>query len=173
MTTRSLATRHASTTASSDKGRWSATPRRGDILLLANQLAPKQAYVEGALSQIHYMFGRNVLNKSFMTGVGENPPEHPHNRIHESTGAYVPGLLIGGPNAVSGGDPDQTEYIAKYNPAPAKCYIDVLMSWSTNEYAIDYCGAGIYALSYFMQPDKNIKADDLKLTRDFPLWDFK
>ena len=155
---------------------WASTKNavtKGDILLLANQLAPKQAYVEGALSQIHYMFGRNVLNKSFMTGVGENPPEHPHNRIHESTGAYVPGLLVGGPNAVSGGDPDQTEYIAKYNPAPAKCYIDVLMSWSTNEYAIDYCGAGIYALSYFMQPDKNIKADDLKLTRDFPLWDFK
>ena len=64
---------------------WASTKNavtKGDILLLANQLAPKQAYVEGALSQIHYMFGRNVLNKSFMTGVGENPPEHPHNRIH-------------------------------------------------------------------------------------------
>lgn len=153
---------------------WASTKNaltKGDILLMANQLEPKQAYVEGALNQIHYLFGRNVLNKSFMTGVGENPPEHPHNRIHESTGAYVPGLMVGGPNAVSGGDPDQTEYIAKNNPAPAKCYLDVLTSWSTNEYAIDYCGAGIYALSYFMQPDRSIRADDLKLTREFPRWD--
>lgn len=153
---------------------WASTKNaltKGDILLLANQLEPKQAYVEGALSQIHYLFGRNALNKSFMTGAGENPPEHPHNRIHESTGAYVPGLIVGGPNAVSGGDPDQTAYIESYHPAPAKCYLDVLSSWSTNEYAIDYCGAGVYALSYFMQPDRNIKAADLKVSREFPRWE--
>ena len=143
---------------------------KGDILIMANDLQKNKAYEEGALAQIHYTFGRNILNKSFMTGVGENCPEHPHNRIHESTGAYVPGLLVGGPNYVKGGDPDQTKYIDTYNPPPAKCYIDVLMSWSTNEYAIDYCGSSLYALSHFMKADKNIKANDLKITREFPLW---
>lgn len=155
---------------------WASTKNnltKGDILLMANQIKPNKAYLEGALSQIHYLFGRNVLNRSFMTGVGENPPEHPHNRIHESTGAYVPGLIVGGPNFVSGGDPDQTAYLAEFNPPPAKCYIDVLSSWSTNEYAIDYGSSGILALSYFMLPDKNIKADDLKLTREFPVLEQK
>lgn len=150
---------------------WASTKNTlsmGDVLLMANDIQPKQAYIDGALSQIHYMFGRNTLNRSYMTGVGSNPPEHPHNRIHESTGAYVPGLIVGGPNFVSGGDPDQTEYLAKFNPPPAKCYIDVLSSWSTNEYAIDYCSAGIYALSWFMKADPMIKAEDLRLTREFP-----
>lgn len=155
---------------------WASTKNavtKGDILLMAYQFEAKPEYIDGALDQIHYMFGRNALNKSFMTGMGENPPEHPHNRIHESTGVYVPGLVVGGPNAVSGGDPDQTKYIEEYKPAPAKCYLDVLMSWSTNEYAIDYNGAGIYALSYFMQPDKSITAKDLKLNRSFPKWSFE
>lgn len=150
---------------------WASTKNnltKGDILLMAYQIKPEAGYLKGAMDQIHYMFGRNAMNKSYMTGVGANPPEHPHNRIHESTGAYVPGLIVGGPNYVSGGDPDQTAYLAAEHPAPAKCYLDVLSSWSTNEYAIDYCGAGIYALSWFMQPDRSIKANDLKLTRAFP-----
>ncbi|SEH21266.1 endoglucanase [Selenomonas sp. KH1T6] len=73
------------------------------------------------------------LDKSFLTGAGANPPEHPHNRIHESTGAYVPGLLVGGPNAVIGGDPDQTKYLESGHVPTAKSYLDVLSSWSTNE----------------------------------------
>jgi len=150
---------------------WASTKNalsQGDHLLMANQIAPNKKYVEGALDQLHYLFGRNVLNRSFMTGVGDNPPEHPHNRIHESTGAYVPGLVVGGPNAVSGGDPDQTKYLESGNIPPAKAYLDVLTSWSTNEYAIDYNSAAAYALAFFAKADSSIKAADLKLNRAFP-----
>ena len=150
---------------------WASTKNTltmGDILLMANEISPKREYVEGALEQIHYLFGRNALNKSFMTGVGDNPPKHPHNRIHESTGAYVPGLVVGGPNAVKGGDPDQTKYLESGNIPAAKSYIDVLMSWSTNEYAIDYTGAAAYALAYFTKADSGISEKQLKLTREFP-----
>ena len=135
---------------------------------MANQISPKTEYVEGALDQIHYLFGRNALNRSFMTGAGANPPEHPHNRIHESTGAYVPGLIVGGPNFVSGGDPDQTKYLESGNIPPAKAYLDVLSSWSTNEYAIDYNAAASYALSWFTKADKNMTAEQLKLKRAYP-----
>ena len=150
---------------------WASTKNtltKGDILLMANQISPKIEYVEGALDQIHYLFGRNALNRSFMTGVGANPPEHPHNRIHESTGAYVPGLIVGGPNFVSGGDPDQTKYLERGNIPPAKAYLDVLSSWSTNEYAIDYTAAAAYALSWFTKADKNMTAEQLKLKRAYP-----
>lgn len=150
---------------------WASTKNTltmGDILLMANQISPKIEYVEGALDQIHYLFGRNALNRSFMTGVGANPPEHPHNRIHESTGSYVPGLIVGGPNFVSGGDPDQTKYLESGNIPPAKAYIDVLSSWSTNEYAIDYNSAASFALAWFTKADKNINAEQLKLKRAYP-----
>lgn len=149
---------------------WASTKNaltQGDMLLMAYQIEPRQEYVDGALAQIHYMLGRNSLDKSFLTGVGDNPPEHPHNRIHESTGAYVPGLLVGGPNAVSGGDPDQTKYLESGHVAIAKSYLDVLMSWSTNEYAIDYTGTAAYALAWFAKP-VNLTADNIKLKRAFP-----
>lgn len=155
---------------SKDEYTWASTKNamtQGDMLLMAYQIEPKQAYVEGALAQIHYMFGRNSLDKSFLTGAGANPPEHPHNRIHESTGAYVPGLLVGGPNAVSGGDPDQTAYLASKHVPTAKSYLDVLTSWSTNEYAIDYTGTAAYALAWFAKPS-NLAASQIKLTRAFP-----
>ena len=150
---------------------WASTKNAltmGDMLLMANEISPKAEYIEGALDQIHYLFGRNALNRSFMTGAGANPPEHPHNRIHESTGAYVPGLIVGGPNFVSGGDPDQTKYLEDKSIPPAKAYIDVLMSWSTNEYAIDYTSSGAYALSWFTKAAPKLTADQLKLKRAYP-----
>lgn len=149
---------------------WASTKNalsEGDVLLMAYQLQPKQAYLDGALAQIHYLFGRNSLDKSFMTGVGDNPPAHPHDRIHESTGAYVAGLVVGGPNHIVGGDPDQTKYLQSRHVPIAKSYLDVLMSWSTNEYAIDYTAAAVYALSWFAQP-ASIGPDQLKLARSFP-----
>ena len=135
---------------------------------MANVISPKIEYVEGALDQIHYLFGRNSLNRSFMTGAGANPPEHPHNRIHESTGAYVAGLIVGGPNFVSGGDPDQTKYLEDKTIPPARAYIDVLSSWSTNEYAIDYTASAAFALTWFTKAESNMTAAQLKLKRDFP-----
>lgn len=102
-----------------------------------------------------------------MTGVGDNPPEHPHNRIHESTGAYVPGLVVGGPNFVSGGDPDQTKYLEENKVAPARAYLDVLSSWSTNEYAIDYNASAAYALAWFAKAEPSMKAEQLKISRQF------
>ena len=149
-----------------DEYTWASTKNamtQGDILLMANEFAPKKAYVEGALSQIHYMLGRNSLGKSFLTGVGSDYPHHPHNRIYASTGAYVPGLLVGGPNAVLGGDPDQTAYLKSRHVPPAKAYLDVQTSWSTNEYAIDYTGTAPYALSYFA---KSAAHTDRQLQKD-------
>lgn len=152
---------------------WGSTKNallKGDMLLLANAISPKAEYVEGALEQIHYLFGRNSLNKSFLLGEGDNPPMHPHDRIHEGTGVMVPGRLVGGPNKylMPKGDPDQSAYLMKHPGTPvAKSYIDTLMSWSTNETAIDYTSAASQALSYFSRPEA-FTAEDIKLTRDFP-----
>ena len=154
-----------------DEYTWASTKNAlsmADVLLMANEISPTEEYVEGALDQIHYMFGRNSLDRSFMTGVGANPPAHPHNRIHESTGAYVPGLLVGGPNFVSGGDPDQTKYLESGKIPPAKAYLDILSSWSTNEYAIDYTSAASYALAWFTKANSKLNLKQLRSHRVYP-----
>ena len=71
------------------------------------------------------------------------------------------------PNAVSGGDPDQTKYLESGHIPTAKSYLDVLTSWSTNEYAIDYTGTAAYALAWFAKPE-GLTASQIKLTRAFP-----
>ena len=123
---------------SKDEYTWASTKNaltQGDMLLMAYQLQPKAEYEEGALSQIHYMFGRNSLDKSFLTGMGSNPPEHPHNRIHESTGAYVPGLLVGGINS----DRQDLHRAPHYSGnMPGFSYTDEHCSFASNETAINW-----------------------------------
>ncbi len=80
----------------------------------------------------------------------------------------MPCLLVGGPNAVIGGDPDQTKYLESGHVPTAKSYLDVLSSWSTNEYAIDYTGTAAYALAWFAKVEADMQAQDLKLQREFP-----
>lgn len=80
----------------------------------------------------------------------------------------MPGLVVGGPNALSGGDPDQTKYPESGSIPPAKAYLDVLNSWSTNEHAIDYTAAAAYALAWFTSAEPGMTADRLKLSREFP-----
>ena len=46
----------------------------------------------------------------------------------------------------------------------AKSYLDVVSSWSTNEYAIDYISSAVYALSWFAEPD-SVKVEDLKYNK--------
>ncbi len=121
----------------------------GDLLLLGNDLSPNPEYVEGALSQIHYILGRNSLDRSFVTGTGDNPPIHAHSRLMGATGKIIPGVLVGGPNKYTGGDPLQTALVDSGKVPPAKCYLDDHGSWSTNEYAIDYTGVAAMALSWF------------------------
>ena len=52
--------------------------------------------------------------------------------------------------------------------ASVKAYLDVLTSWSTNEYAIDYTASAAYALAWFTKAEQGMTADRLKLAREFP-----
>src|SRR5665811_2562368 len=69
----------------------------GMQLLVANAFAPKSAYVETALDNLHYLLGRNAFSLSWVTQVGENAFLHPHHRPSgaDSNAAPWPGLLSG------------------------------------------------------------------------------
>jgi endoglucanase len=103
-------------------------------LVAANRITPKPAYRETALDALNHLFGRNCFGRSFVTGVGANPPMHPHDR--RSGGDNVvepwPGYLVGGPNP------------------KAENWNDVQGDYRTNEIAINWNGALIYALAAFL-----------------------
>lgn len=124
---------------------------KAQLLLLAHELEPKEAYVHGALDHLHYTLGRNAVGTTYLTGAGTVMPRYPHHRITISTGTYVPGLLVGGPNKF-GGDPELDKMLERLSPFPAHAYLDSPDSWASNEYAIDYNAPLVFVLAYFAQP---------------------
>lgn len=117
-----------------------------DELLIANVLAPDPSYVAAALDDLHYLLGRNTFSLSWVTQVGANPFRHPH---HRPSGADKneepwPGLLSGGPNA---GRQDNVLKALPPGLAPAKVYADEQSSYASNEIAINWQAALVFALA--------------------------
>jgi endoglucanase len=107
------------------------------LLDCANQISPSNAYVDTAVDALGYLFGRNMYNRSFLTGVGYNPPQNPHDRQSSSDGipGAVPGHLVGGP-----GGHDET----------AGDYADDPNDYWVNEIAINWDAGMVGALAWFV-----------------------
>ena len=104
------------------------------LLRSADMFAPRRAYVETALDALSHLFGRNYYGRSFVTGVGADPPRHPHQRLSmrpNSEGAW-PGYLVGG------GWPRATDWV------------DVSENYRVNEVAINWNAPLVYALAGFL-----------------------
>jgi endoglucanase len=105
-------------------------------LMIANVMKPDARYVEAALENLHYLFGRNTFSLSWVTQLGENPFRHPHHRPSQADANSQPwpGLLSGGPNR-SRHDPAMRKLP---NLPPAKMYLDEWESYASNEIAINW-----------------------------------
>ncbi|MFD8499236.1 glycoside hydrolase family 9 protein [Amycolatopsis sp. NPDC059657] len=118
----------------------SATTNNAMIIATAYDLTRRTGYRDAVLKSMDYLLGRNALNQSFITGYGEQASHNQHHRIfaHELDPKLPnppPGSLAGGPNSALA-DP-----VAQQNlPGcpPAKCYLDEIGSYSTNEVAINW-----------------------------------
>ena len=104
------------------------------MLMAAHRLAPKREYIETSLDALNHLFGRNYYGRSFVTGLGFRPPMAPHDRRMgaDQAGDPWPGYLIGGSN------PGATQWQ------------DIRKNFRTNEIAINWNGALIYALAAFV-----------------------
>jgi endoglucanase len=114
------------------------------ILLINSYLLSKnRVYLDGALSNLDYILGRNATGYSFITGVGKKPPMHPHHRPSEADGISdpVPGLLVGGPNA---GMQDKCRYPSSSAEA---AYTDDVCSYASNEIAINWNAPAVYMVN--------------------------
>lgn len=105
----------------------------GSHLFDAYKITGKEEYLTAAKEQIHYIFGKNPCNVCFITGFGTNQVKEPHHRPSAAAKQPMPGMLIGGPDSGLH-DPDAVRDCTGL--APAKCYTDKLLSYSTNEVTI-------------------------------------
>jgi len=108
------------------------------VLSAANRVSPKPEYRQTMLDALNHLFGRNYHGRSYVTGLGHRPPRHPHDR--RSGGDTVdepwPGYLVGGGH-----------------PKPAN-WQDIQDDYRTNEIAINWNGALIYALAAFLEESR-------------------
>ncbi|MFC8454655.1 glycoside hydrolase family 9 protein [Kitasatospora sp. NPDC057223] len=120
------------------------------VIAVAYELTGQQRYRTAALESIDYLLGRNALNRSYVTGYGEHAAENEHHRFwaHQND-ASLPhppaGSFAGGPNS---GLQDPVALAQLTGCAPAKCYVDDIGSYSTNEVAVNW-NAGLAWLAAF------------------------
>jgi endoglucanase len=100
-------------------------------LVVAHALSPKPAYLDASRDALNHLFGRNDYGRSMVTGLGHDPPMHPHDR--RSAADHVvdpwPGYLVGG------GWPKATDWK------------DEQANYRVNEIAINWNATLIYALA--------------------------
>ena len=104
------------------------------VLHAAEKISSKPAYRATALDAVHYLLGRNSFGRSFVTGIGFEPPLHPHDRFSAALNLDVPcpGRLVGGPQP------------------KANDWQDLQRDYTRNEIAINWNAALIYALAEFV-----------------------
>jgi endoglucanase len=104
-------------------------------LQVAHRLDPQSRYLDAAVQQLGHLFGRNHYGRSFVTAVGHRPATNPHHRPSVAAKKIWPGLLVGGPW------PKATDWV------------DSADDYKTNEIAINWNTALLYALAAFVSPD--------------------
>ncbi len=109
----------------------------GMLFIQAYRITKDIAYFNAAIASLDYLLGRNATSYCFVTGFGTKSPMHIHHRISGSDGIAqpVPGWLAGGPNTSSVSDCGAANYPSTL---PAKSYLDMQCSYSTNEVAINW-----------------------------------
>lgn len=118
----------------------SVAANQGILLVWAYRLTGDHAYLREALGNLDYLLGRNLTGYSFVTGVGDKTPRHPHHRpsAADDVPAPVPGLLVGGPNP---GQQDGCDYPSD---RLALSYVDATCSYASNEIAINWNAPLVY-----------------------------
>ncbi len=123
------------------------------IMGMAHHFSGNVEYLNGMVSGMDYLLGRNAMDKSYITVFGDNPVMNPHHRFwayqawpRDDDFRYPPappGAVSGGPNSnmVSLEDNKATQAMglwAKCNTTPQKCYADDIDAFSVNEVTINW-----------------------------------
>lgn len=116
----------------------------GVHLMDAYRITGDDKYLKAARCQLDYIMGRNPMGYCYVTGFGSTPVVRPHHRPSGYVGKPMPGMLSGGPCDWLA-DPCAVDYCT--GKAPAKCFIDMTGSYSTNEVTIYWNSALILLMA--------------------------
>lgn len=110
----------------------------------------RKEYRQAGREVLHYIFGRNPMGMSYVTGIGERRPMRIHHRPSEADAIEepYPGLLAGGPNK---GKQDRELRKLPADTPPAKSYTDELESYASNEIAINWNAPLAYVMAAFIE----------------------
>jgi len=102
-------------------------------LNVADKISSSKVFKQASQNAIDHIFGRNYYNRSYVTGLGNNPPMNPHDRRSGSDNEKEPwpGYIVGGGQSATGWKDDQEDY-------------------TTNEIAINWQAALVYALAGYV-----------------------
>lgn len=116
------------------------------ILCIAHHLTGEQMYLDGAIRNTDYIFGKNATGYSYMTGFGSKQVMNPHHRPSgaDAIDEPVPGFILGGPN-MHKQDRQEVFYASDY---PAKSFEDVEPSFASNEVCLNWNAPAVFVLGY-------------------------
>ena len=122
------------------------------VLLLADRTAGLPEYRQTAMDQLHYILGRNPLNRSFVTGFGHAPPRHPYlpKPLQVQEDQPFPGFLVGGANATLNDGVLKSRF-GESSP-PATVYADDAASFASNEVAIEWNAVTAWVVAALIEP---------------------
>ncbi len=111
---------------------------RAIVLGVAWQIDRKPAYRDAVVASLDYILGRNPLDRSYVTGFGARPMQHPHHRFWAAEAdkrypAPPTGVVSGGPNSAAANEPGPM-----HGCAPQTCWIDDYRAFTVNEVAINW-----------------------------------
>jgi len=123
----------------------------GMMLLAANAFQPTQAYVDQALENLHFLFGRNHFCTSWVTGLGSKRVLAPHHRPSMADGisAPWPGLMVFGPD---GYNDDGSSLDAIPKTYPAARWVDDAASYVCNETTVGVNASLVFLLASAVNP---------------------
>jgi endoglucanase len=138
-----------------DWGSSSAIANNLVVVAAAHRITGKDRYRDGLLTGLDYLFGRNALNISYVTGYGEVAAQNQHSRwyaaqLDPSLPHPPAGTLAGGPNS-SIQDPVAQSLLK--GCTGQFCYIDDIGSWATNELTINWNAALAHLIGYVAELD--------------------
>ena len=119
----------------------SVAANQGILLIYTYKLTGNRKYLDYALGNLDYIMGKNATGFSYVTGIGDKTPMHPHHRQSEADGIAdpIPGLLAGGPN------PGKQDKCTTYTSSiPDEAFTDDVCSYASNEIAINWNAPAAY-----------------------------
>ena len=131
------------------------------ILAYAYDMNGEPDYLNGVVSAMDYLLGRNAMDYSYVTGYGTHSAQYPHHRwwsnlLSDAFPKAPCGVLVGGPNSGMEDPWVRGSGWKKGQIPPQKCYLDHIEAWCVNECTINWNTPLAWLTSYLCEQDGGV-----------------